>query len=103
MSVPSPTNDGNQGSATSSAATRQLTTALQALRRFTRDREATHSPLERCEFCSEPLPTEHHHVLDLSKRIVRCSCTACTLLFGNNGAGDGKYRAIPSRYLLMPD
>jgi hypothetical protein len=103
MSMPSPANDGNQGSTTSSAADRPLATPLQALRRFTRDREAKRSPLEHCEFCSEPLPTEHHHVLDLSKRIVMCSCTACTLLFGNNGASDGKYRAIPGRYLLMPD
>jgi len=102
MSGPSSANDGNS-SATGRTADMQLAAPLQALRRFTRVRETARPPLERCEFCSEPLPTEHHHVLDLSKRIVMCSCNACTLLFGHNGAGDGKYRAIPDRYLLMPD
>ncbi len=100
MSVPA--NDGT-GSATSGAADRQPVAPLQALRRFTQNREATRVPAERCEFCSEPLPTEHHHVLDLSKRLVMCSCNACTLLFGHEGAGDGKYRTIPRLYVLMPD
>jgi Family of unknown function (DUF5947) len=94
MSGPSPANNGKGTTNTA---------PLQALRRFTQVREAVRPPLEHCEFCSEPLPAEHHHVLDLSKRTVMCSCNACKLLFGHNGAGDGKYRAIPNRYLLMPD
>ena len=40
-----------------------------ALRRFTREREQTRKSVEHCELCSEMIPPDHHHLLDLSSRI----------------------------------
>ena len=76
---------------------------LQALRRFTRERPTGSAPLEHCEMCSEPLAPIHRHLLEIANRRVLCTCEACTLLFGYPGAGGGKYRAIPRRYLVLPD
>jgi len=92
----SPVNDHNRGSAGGA-------TPLQALRRFTREREQARLPAEHCELCSEVIPAQHRHLLDLASRTVICACQACSLLFGDEGAGSGKYRLIPSRYLALPD
>lgn len=103
MSTFPPANENDGGPAAQLPPSPKLGASLQALRQFTREREAARPPLEHCDFCSEPIPPEHRHLLDLSKREVVCSCNACSLLFGNEGAGKGKYRVIPRRYLLMPD
>lgn len=59
---------------------------------------------EQCELCSEPLPTEHRHVLDLSDGELRCACRACALLFEREAAGRGHYRLVPQRRVrLDPD
>ncbi len=73
-----------------------------ALRRFTREREQTRAPVEHCDLCSEVIPADHHHLLDLSSRTVICACHACSVLFGDAGAGGGKYRLVPRRYLALP-
>src|SRR6266700_4488944 len=73
-----------------------------ALRRFTREREQTCAPVEHCDLCSEVIPADHHHLLDLSSRTVICACHACSVLFGDAGAGGGKYRLVPRRYLALP-
>jgi hypothetical protein len=52
--------------------------------------------------CAEAIPEEHSHVADLHSRTVRCSCRACYLLFTADGAGQGRYRAIPDRYRAEP-
>lgn len=57
---------------------------------------------ERCTFCGVALPTGHRHLADTSERALVCSCTACTLLFQRPGAGDGRYRAVPHRFLADP-
>lgn len=76
---------------------------FQALRRFTREREQTRLPVEHCELCSQEIPPEHRHVLDISKRVVLCACQACSLLFSNETAAGGKYRVIPRRHLALLD
>ncbi len=68
---------------------------LGALRRFTREREPVRTPKERCELCSEVIPSEHRHLLDLSSRTLTCVCDACSVLFGDAGAGGRKYRLVP--------
>lgn len=72
-----------------------------ALRQFARKREPTRAPVERCELCSEVIPSSHRHLLELSSRALICACQACSLLFTNEGAGGGKYRLIPNRYLAL--
>jgi hypothetical protein len=81
----------------------ELAGSLRALRRFTLERRAARSPLERCELCSVGLSVDHRHLLDLSSRALCCVCDACVLLFSNPGAGEGKYRLVPRRYLALPD
>ena len=77
------------------------------LKRFLQPREPT--PFrsralsgERCEFCGEPIPDEHSHVVNVEARGLLCSCRACYLLFTHGGAAGGKYRAVPQRYLRAP-
>lgn len=74
-----------------------------ALRRFTQNREAIRGPLEHCELCGNMIPPDHRHLLDLSNQALICSCQACSLLFSEEGAGRGKYRLVPRRYMVIPD
>ena len=61
---------------------------------------------ERCELCDEDLGSErgtpHGHLVDLHQRSLACACRACYLLFTQPRAG-GRYRAVPERYLSLPD
>lgn len=74
---------------------------LSALRRLREHRPAPLDVGERCEICSAALEAEHAHVVDLDTRTLACSCRACSLLFGPEGAGGGRYRAVPDRYLSL--
>jgi len=74
-----------------------------ALRRLTRQREQPRSSLEHCELCSAEIPAEHRHLLDLANHTLICSCQACSILFSDQGAGGGKYRLVPDRYLALSD
>jgi hypothetical protein len=65
-----------------------------------RERGQRVAALEHCELCSEPIPAEHRHLLDLNQREVVCSCKACSLLFDG---GEGLYRLIPDRRLHIAD
>ncbi len=58
---------------------------------------------EHCDLCQEILAPDHRHLLELSNRTLICACTACFLLFNKDGAGSGKYRTVPRRFLAMPD
>ncbi|MFE7136447.1 DUF5947 family protein [Streptomyces sp. NPDC057644] len=60
-------------------------------------------PGERCELCGEPLPDTHRHLVDTTRRSLKCSCPPCHLLFTRPGAGQGRFRAVPDRYLTDPD
>jgi Family of unknown function (DUF5947) len=62
----------------------------------------TGEPEESCELCSTPVPPVHSHVADLERSTLACACRACYLLFTGPGAGRGRYRAVPERYLCDP-
>jgi hypothetical protein len=53
---------------------------------------------ERCDFCATPLSAEHSHLIELAERRIMCSCRPCYIVFEPEGAAQGKYRAIPTRY-----
>lgn len=75
---------------------------LDVLRQFARKREMR-APMEQCELCSAEIGPSHRHLLELSKHTLICVCRPCSILFGDPVAGGGKYRLVPSRYLIMPD
>jgi hypothetical protein len=58
---------------------------------------------ERCELCSEVIPEEHRHLVDLEARNLLCACRGCYLLFTAEGSGGSRYRAVPDRYIAFPD
>jgi Family of unknown function (DUF5947) len=76
--------------------------SLDVLRQFTRRRE-TRRPVELCELCSAEIPADHRHLLERSRRTLLCVCTPCSILFSDPGAGQGKYRLVPSRFLKLSD
>ena len=71
------------------------------LRRFLTPAQRT-APGERCEMCSEPIGSEHGHVIDLESRVIMCTCRGCYLLFTHTGAGGRRHRAVPQRFLHAP-
>jgi hypothetical protein len=55
-------------------------------------------PGERCDFCSTPVTPEHSHLIELAVRRILCACRPCYIVFEPEGAAQGKYRAVPTRY-----
>jgi hypothetical protein len=53
--------------------------------------------------CREVLDGRHGHLVDTEKRSLTCACRACYLLFTHEGAGGGRYRAVPERVYHDPD
>ena len=87
--------------------------AAQVLARFARPRQPPTAG-ESCELCSEPVPDDHRHVVDLERRGLLCACRGCALLFEAAGppsagrdaepTGDSlqrRYRTVPDRYLRI--
>jgi Family of unknown function (DUF5947) len=80
-----------------------------SLRRFAQEesgkaaKEAAEAAQEYCELCSEPIPTEHRHLLEVSTREIMCVCRPCSILFDRQAASEGKYRLIPDRHLFLED
>jgi hypothetical protein len=72
--------------------------SVQVLRRFM-ERRPRRPAGEACDFCGEPIPDAHSHVVSIETRRMSCACRACYLLFTHGGAAQGKYRAVPDRYL----
>ena len=74
------------------------------LRRFVQEAPARPAApaVERCEMCAAVLDERHGHVVELDRRSIACTCRACYLLFTQDGAGGGRYRAVPDRYLTDP-
>ena len=72
------------------------------LRQFARKREMR-PPVEQCELCSAEIPAEHRHLLEFSRRTLICVCIPCSILFSDPGAGQGKYRLVPARFLKLSD
>jgi hypothetical protein len=52
--------------------------------------------------CAETLSEWHGHVVDMERHTLACACRACYLLFTHDGAGRGRYRAVPDRYGTDP-
>jgi hypothetical protein len=86
-------------------ANRRAYTAFSSLRRFAEEagESAAREQVaeEVCELCSEPIPTEHRHLLNISTREVLCACRACSILFHEEAASEGRYRLIPDRRLFL--
>jgi hypothetical protein len=79
--------------------------AATGLRRFARAAaaaEPAQPPAERCEMCGVGLGDRHGHVVALDDRSLRCACRPCYVLFHRPGAGGGRFRAVPERYLTDP-
>jgi uncharacterized protein DUF5947 len=80
-----------------------------SLRRFAKEesekaaKEAAQAAQEHCEMCSEPIPPEHRHLLEVSTREIMCVCRPCSILFDREAASEGKYRLIPDRHLFLED
>ena len=60
-------------------------------------------PGEKCEMCGVDVEDNHSHIVNLDTRSLMCACRPCYLLFVGGGAGGGRYRAVPSRYLSLAD
>jgi hypothetical protein len=54
---------------------------------------------ERCDYCATPLSPQHSHLIELAERRILCACRPCYIVFEPAGAAQGRYRAIPDRYL----
>ena len=67
-----------------------------------RQDDAAGSEVEHCELCREVLTERHGHLVDTDKRSLACACRACYLLFTQEGAGGGRYRAVPERIYHDP-
>jgi hypothetical protein len=77
---------------------------LAVLQRIRRQKEADAPRLgEVCDVCAELIPDEHGHVVNLKARNLMCTCRGCYLLFTAEGAGGGRYRAVPDRYLRLEE
>ena len=59
--------------------------------------------VERCGMCSGVVPDDHDHVVDRESRGLICACRACWLLVTSDGAGAGRYRAVPDRYVALDE
>jgi hypothetical protein len=77
-----------------------MTEPLDVLARI-RKAPARPRPGERCEMCGEPVGDDHEHVVNVEARSLMCTCRGCWLLFTSQGAGGGKYRAVPDRYQAL--
>src|ERR687885_1347591 len=88
---------------------RKAFSAFSSLRRFAQEEsekaaaEAAEAAQERCELCSEPIPPEHRHLLNVSTREIICACRPCSILFDREAASEGRYRLIPDRRLFLED
>jgi hypothetical protein len=58
---------------------------------------------EQCELCSEPIPPEHRHLVDVESRELMCVCRACSILFDRSAAGGGHFRLVPDRRLRLEE
>ncbi|MEO5951855.1 MAG: DUF5947 family protein [Chloroflexia bacterium] len=75
----------------------QAQTPYSILKRFVRPRAAT----EVCDLCSEPIASEHPHLIELSSRQLLCACDACAILFSTQG--ETKYKRVPFRSRYLPN
>jgi len=77
--------------------TPQRSNAFATLRQYT---QADNRPVERCELCSQEIPSWHRHLLEVSNRQVVCACDACALRFHDVVAG--RYKLVPRDAYALP-
>ncbi|MFI1767875.1 DUF5947 family protein [Streptomyces sp. NPDC020800] len=75
--------------------------ALARVIRSAADRTATAAP-EVCDLCAAPVADEHPHLYETEAAQVRCVCRPCSVLFADDGAGEGRHRLVPRRRLRLP-
>ena len=86
---------------------RKAFSAFSSLRRFAQEesekaaKEAAEVAQEHCDLCSESIPPEHRHLLNVSTREIMCACRPCSILFDREAASEGRYRLIPDRRLFL--
>ena len=85
------------------ASNRSSNVPLSSLRRLMQTPPRQVAAPEHCDLCQEVLAPDHRHLLELANHTLICACTACFLLFNKEGAGSGKYRIVPRRFLTMPN
>ncbi|MGW7363476.1 DUF5947 family protein [Streptomyces sp. NPDC054841] len=70
------------------------------LRRFTTPQPPRE---ERCELCGVPVAEERHrHLVDTEGRALACACDPCARLLDRPGTSQGRFRAVPGRFLTDP-
>src|ERR671917_942670 len=80
-----------------------------SLRRFAQEeaekatKAAAEAAQEHCDLCSEPIPPEHRHLLEVSTRQMMCACRPCSILFDSEAASEGRYRILRDRLLYLED
>jgi hypothetical protein len=88
---------------------RKAFSTFSSLRRFAQEeaekatKAAAEAAQEHCDLCSEPIPPEHRHLLEVSTREMMCACRPCSILFDSEAASEGKYRLMPDRRLFLED
>ena len=88
---------------------RKAFSTFSSLRRFAKEesekveKKAAEAAQEHCDRCSEPIPPEHRHLLEVSTREMMCACRPCSILFDSEAASEGKYRLMPDRRLFLED
>jgi hypothetical protein len=76
-------------------------TGIDTLRRFA-EYQQQRAADELCEMCGVAIPApDHCHVVSVERRRLLCTCRACYLLFTSRGAAQGRYKAVPRRYLYL--
>jgi hypothetical protein len=88
---------------------RKAFSTFASLRRFAQEESekaakgAAEAAQEHCELCSEPIPPEHRHLLNVSTREIMCACRPCSILFDREAASEGRFQTIPDRRLFLED
>jgi hypothetical protein len=80
-------------------ASRPTFASLQALLK----KRPASAPGERCDYCATPLTSEHSHLVDMTSRRILCSCRPCYLVMEPQGAANGRYKPVPSRYVALDE
>jgi hypothetical protein len=66
-------------------------------------RRGVQTAAERCELCGAVTEQEHGHLVNVPNRALLCVCRPCYLLFTHAGSGGARFRAVPQRYLAVPE
>lgn len=61
------------------------------------------APGEVCDYCATQLGPAHGHLIDLRARRILCACRPCYLVLEPAGAANGRYKAVPTRYVEVPE